>query len=39
MTMLRGDRVHPNDQGDQFIAKQLSPVLVQVIRAKLGASV
>ena len=36
--MLRSDKVHPNDQGDQFIAKQVGPVLIQVIKAKLGAS-
>lgn len=36
--MLRGDKVHPNDKGDQFIAKQLGPVLIKVIQAKLGAS-
>ncbi|KAK3389202.1 SGNH hydrolase-type esterase domain-containing protein [Podospora didyma] len=36
--MLRSDGVHPNDQGDQFIAKQLSPVLIRVIKAKIGAS-
>ncbi|KAH8878749.1 carbohydrate esterase family 3 protein [Thozetella sp. PMI_491] len=36
--MLRSDKVHPNDQGDRFIVKQLSPVLVKVIRAKIEAS-
>ena len=36
--MLKGDKVHPNDLGDQFIAKQVGPVLIQVIKAKLGAS-
>jgi len=36
--MLKGDKVHPNDQGDQFIAKQIGPVLIRVIKAKLGAS-
>ena len=36
--MLQGDKVHPNNKGDQFIAKQLGPVLIKVIQAKLGAS-
>lgn len=36
--VLQGDKVHPNGQGDQFIAKQLGPVLIKVIQAKLGAS-
>ncbi|KAK4442200.1 NAD(P)H-quinone oxidoreductase subunit N [Podospora aff. communis PSN243] len=36
--MLKGDRVHPNDLGDQFIAKQVGPVLIQVLKAKLGTS-
>jgi lysophospholipase L1-like esterase len=30
--MLRGDGVHPNDQGDVFIAKAVGPKLVQVIK-------
>ena len=37
--MLQGDKVHPNNLGDQFIAKQLGPVLIQVIKAKIEASV
>ncbi|KAK4450525.1 carbohydrate esterase family 3 protein [Podospora aff. communis PSN243] len=36
--MLAGDRVHPNAQGDQFIAKQVGPVLVKVIKEKLGVA-
>jgi len=36
--MLASDKVHPNSQGDQFIAKQVGPVLIQVIKAKLAAS-
>ncbi|KAK0644473.1 carbohydrate esterase family 3 protein [Cercophora newfieldiana] len=34
--MLQGDKVHPNGLGDQFIAKQVGPVLVRVLKAKLG---
>jgi lysophospholipase L1-like esterase len=34
--MLAGDKVHPNSQGDQFIAKQVGPVLIKVIKEKLG---
>jgi len=34
--MLAGDRVHPNDKGDTFIAKQIGPVLIKTIQAKLG---
>jgi lysophospholipase L1-like esterase len=30
--MLRSDGVHPNDLGDQFLAKQIGPKLVQVIK-------
>ncbi|ORY05392.1 SGNH hydrolase-type esterase domain-containing protein [Clohesyomyces aquaticus] len=30
--MLRSDGVHPNDQGDQFLAKQIGPKLVQAIK-------
>lgn len=30
--MLAGDGVHPNDQGDQFIAKQVGPQLLQFIK-------
>ncbi|KAK4158691.1 family 3 putative carbohydrate esterase [Cladorrhinum sp. PSN259] len=30
-SMLAGDGVHPNDQGDQFIAKQVGPKLIQFI--------
>jgi lysophospholipase L1-like esterase len=30
--MLRGDGVHPSDSGDQFLAKQIGPKLVQVIK-------
>ncbi|KAK4163942.1 carbohydrate esterase family 3 protein [Cladorrhinum sp. PSN259] len=33
--MLQGDKVHPNSQGDAFIAKQIGPVLIKVIKAKL----
>jgi lysophospholipase L1-like esterase len=29
--MLQTDGVHPNDQGDQFLAKQIGPKLVQFI--------
>ncbi|KAK4250392.1 carbohydrate esterase [Corynascus novoguineensis] len=29
--MLQGDGVHPNNQGDQFIAQQVGPKLVQFI--------
>ena len=36
--MLQGDKVHPNAQGDQFIAKQVGPVLIQAIKAKLAAA-
>ncbi|KAK0745492.1 carbohydrate esterase family 3 protein [Schizothecium vesticola] len=36
--MLAGDKVHPNSQGDQFIAKQVGPVLIKVIKEKLGAA-
>jgi len=38
LVAARGDKVHPNNKGDQFIAKQLGPVLIKVIQAKLGAS-
>ena len=34
--MLAGDGVHPNDQGDQFIAKQVGPKLVQFIKDVIG---
>lgn len=34
--MLAGDKVHPNSQGDAFIAKQIGPVLIKVLNAKLG---
>ncbi|KAM7193794.1 carbohydrate esterase family 3 protein [Naviculisporaceae sp. PSN 640] len=34
--MLAGDRVHPNAQGDAFIAKQIGPVLIKVLNDKLG---
>lgn len=30
--MLQGDGVHPNAQGDQFIARQVGPKLVQFIQ-------
>ena len=30
--MLRSDGVHPNDAGDQFLAQQIGPKLVQVIK-------
>jgi hypothetical protein len=30
--MLEGDGVHPNGQGDQFIAKQVGPKLLQFIK-------
>ena len=36
--MLAGDKVHPNSQGDQFIAKQVGPVLIKVIKEKLGVA-
>ena len=36
--MLKSDKVHPNDKGDQFIAKQIGPVLIKVIKAKLGSA-
>ena len=36
--MLAGDKVHPNSQGDQFIAKQVGPVLIKVIKEKLGTA-
>lgn len=36
--MLAGDKVHPNSQGDQFIAKQVGPVLIKVIKEKLAAA-
>jgi hypothetical protein len=29
--MLESDGVHPNSQGDQFIAKQIGPKLIQLI--------
>ncbi|KAK4212027.1 carbohydrate esterase [Rhypophila decipiens] len=34
--MLQGDKVHPNSQGDAFIAKQIGPVLIKALNAKLG---
>lgn len=30
--MLRQDGVHPNSQGDQFIASKVGPVLIQQIK-------
>lgn len=30
--MLRSDGVHPNDAGDQFIAKAVGPKLIQAIK-------
>ena len=36
--MLRGDGVHPNDQGDQFIAKAVGPKLIQAIKLVTGAA-
>ena len=30
--MLRGDGVHPNDAGDQFIAKAVGPKIVQAVK-------
>ncbi|KAK4141802.1 NAD(P)H-quinone oxidoreductase subunit N [Dichotomopilus funicola] len=36
--MLRSDGVHPNDQGDQFIAKAVGPQLITFINDVLGAS-
>lgn len=35
--MLRGDGVHPNEQGDQFIAKAVGPQLITFINDVLGA--
>ena len=34
--MLR-DGVHPNAQGDQVLARNIGPILVQLIKAKLSA--
>ncbi|KAK6838090.1 carbohydrate esterase family 3 protein [Apiospora arundinis] len=34
--MLQQDGVHPNDQGDQFIAQQVGPKLIQAIKAVQG---
>ena len=34
--MLQGDGVHPNGQGDDFIAKQVGPKLIQAINAVRG---
>ena len=31
--MLQGDGVHPNSQGDQFIAKQVGPKLIDFLKA------
>ncbi|KAH6843186.1 SGNH hydrolase-type esterase domain-containing protein [Chaetomium sp. MPI-CAGE-AT-0009] len=31
--MLAGDGVHPNAQGDQFIAKQVGPKLIELLKA------
>lgn len=36
--MLQGDGVHPNDQGDQFIAKQVGPKLIQFINDVRGGT-
>ena len=36
--MLRSDGVHPNDLGDQFIAKAVGPKLIQAIKLVTGAS-
>ncbi|KAK7960347.1 GDSL-like Lipase/Acylhydrolase [Apiospora saccharicola] len=35
--MLQQDGVHPNDLGDQFIAQQVGPKLIQAIKAAQGA--
>ncbi|KAK3215970.1 hypothetical protein GRF29_8g1693499 [Pseudopithomyces chartarum] len=31
--MLRGDGVHPNDQGDQFIASKVGPALIKALQS------
>ena len=36
--MLYGDGVHPNDEGDQFIAKQVGPLVVEAIQDLIGSS-
>jgi lysophospholipase L1-like esterase len=36
--MLRSDGVHPNEQGDAFIAKQVGPVLIQAIKTVRGGT-
>lgn len=36
--MLQGDGVHPNDQGDQFIAKAVGPKLIQFINDARGGT-
>jgi hypothetical protein len=36
--MLKSDGVHPNDQGDQFLAKQIGPKLIQFINDVLGGT-
>jgi hypothetical protein len=36
--MLNSDGVHPNGQGDQFIAKQVGPKLIQFINDVLGGT-
>ena len=36
--MLEGDGVHPNSQGDEFIAKQVGPKLIQFIKDVQGGS-
>lgn len=30
--MLRSDGVHPNDAGDQFLAKQIGPKIIQAVK-------
>ncbi|KAK3291377.1 SGNH hydrolase-type esterase domain-containing protein [Chaetomium fimeti] len=34
--MLRGDGVHPNDQGDRFIAEQVGPKLIELLSGSGG---
>jgi lysophospholipase L1-like esterase len=36
--MLQGDGVHPNDQGDQFLANQIGPKLLQFIKDVRGGT-
>ncbi len=36
--MLQSDGVHPNDQGDRFLAEQIGPKLLQFIKDVGGAA-